>query len=100
MAYSEQQIVNDVVAHANQEGSGFRNWYAGIASDPQQRLFTDHGVPQGTGWWIHREATSSAAARRAEQALLAAGFDGGPGGGDETTRHVYAYRKVAGVTNP
>ena len=97
---TDQQILNEIVAHANKEGGGYGSWYAGVASDPEQRLFSDHNVPRQDAWWIHREAASSTSARDVEAALLRLGFDGGPGGGDYTTEHVYAYRKILRVTNP
>ncbi len=98
MAYTEQQIYNDILAHVGNDTK--RVWYVGIASDVRQRLFTDHSVSEANGSWIYRQATSSDHARNVEAALFKLGFDGGPGGGDNTTDYVYAYRKVAGVTNP
>ena len=91
-------IANDIKAHADREGSGYRNWYCGIAADPDQRLFNNHNVPEG-GWWIKRDAGSEQTARDTEDYLVGLGFDGGGGGGDYSTIHVYAYKKIPGVTN-
>lgn len=87
-------IVNTIVAHADKEGSGYKNWYCGIASDPNSRLFNDHNVSKNS-WWIHRDAGNETDVRDTENRLLALGFDGGDGGGDYTTKHVYAYRKTS-----
>ncbi len=93
-------IVDDIKAHADQEGSGYRNWYCGIAANPDQRIFNDHNVPKGEGvaWWIKRNAGGEQAARDTEDYLVNLGFDGGGGGGDYSTIHVYAYKKIPGVT--
>ena len=93
-------IVNDIKSHADNEGSGYGNWYCGIASDPDTRLFNDHNVPKGEGkaWWIKRNAESEQSARDTEDYLLQLGFDGNPGGDDYSTIHVYAYKKISGVT--
>lgn len=88
-------IVNEIVAHADKEGSGYRNWYCGIASDPKSRLFNDHNVSKENAWWIHRDAGNELNARDTEECLLKLGFDGDGGGGDSTTKHVYAYRKTS-----
>ena len=93
-------IVNEIKSHANQEGSGYSNWYCGIASDPDQRLFNDHNVPKGKGkaWWIKKEAENEQNARDTEEYLLRLGFDGDTGGGDYNTVYVYAYKKIVGIT--
>lgn len=30
-------IANDIKNHADNEGSGYRNWYCGIAADPRTK---------------------------------------------------------------
>ncbi|MDD5489629.1 MAG: hypothetical protein PHP25_03045 [Candidatus Moranbacteria bacterium] len=96
----DNTIANDIKGHADSEGSGYGNWYCGIATDPDTRLFNDHNVPKGEGkaWWIKRNAGSSQTARDTEDYLLRLGFDGNPGGGDYSTIHIYAYKKIPGVT--
>ncbi len=90
-------IVNNISSHANQEGSGYSNWYCGIASNPDQRLFDDHNVSKEEGWWIKKDAGNEQNARDTEKHLLDLGFDGGGGGGDNPT-YVYAYRKIPETT--
>lgn len=72
-------------------------WYTGVASDPRQRLFLDHNVPQSGGnGWIYRECENAAIAREVVDHLIKnLGTDGEYGDGDDSARYVYAYRKTA-----
>lgn len=88
----QKEIVNQICEHADKESSGYKNWYCGIASNPKERLFNDHNVPEKNSWWIHSNAQTEQNARDTEQYLLKLGFKGGEGGGDSTTIHVYAYK--------
>lgn len=87
-----QQIITDVVNHINQCGGSYRDWYAGIASDPKERLFSGHGVNKETDAWIHRPCGSEDVARDIERHFLAKGCQGDEGGGDYRTAHFYAYK--------
>jgi len=69
------------------------NWYVGIASSIDDRLFGDHQVHRQNDVWIHRQALNATHARSAEAMLLELGHDGGRSGGDLTTTYVYAFRK-------
>jgi hypothetical protein len=89
MTKTSSEIVTDIKTHA---GTPYSGWYAGIASDPKERLFSDHKVDEKNGSWIYRTAATNADARTAEDALHVEGFDGGPGGGDAGTKAVYAYK--------
>jgi hypothetical protein len=96
MAKNNQDIVTDIKAHiAKSPNTKYGDWYVGIASDPKQRLFSEHNVSQENGSWIYTEAVSSDAARAVEKYFIEQmKTDGGSGGGDSTTRFVYAYRKT------
>lgn len=85
-----QEIVDAITEHVGNDK--YSNWYAGIAADPEDRLFGYHEVDRKNGKWIYDSATSNASARSAEDALHRAGFKGGPGGGDSKTKGVYAYK--------
>jgi len=97
-ALPAQQVYDEIVAHINRQGSTYSSWYCGIASNWQERLFTDHCVPRNSPC-IARRCYTSGDARNVEVALLNLGCDGGKGGGDITTVYVYAYPKGT-MTNP
>lgn len=88
----KSDIVAQICAHADKEGSGYNKWYCGIAADPAERLFSGHNVPKDNSWWIHRNAQTEQNARDTEAYLVKLGFAGGEGGGDSTTVNVYAYK--------
>lgn len=88
----KQDIINQICAHADSEGSGYKKWYCGIATDPAERLFNGHNVPEKNSWWIHRNVQTEQNARDTEAHLIKLGFTGGEGGGDSTTVYVYAYK--------
>ena len=86
-----QQIIADIEAHIRNSRHAYREWYAGITADIEQRLFGAHRVPRENHWRIHREADSANIARDVEAYFLQRGCQGGGGGGDNTSRYVYAY---------
>jgi len=88
-----QTVLDDIVTHINKQGGPYRAWYAGIASNWEDRLFNYHQVPRKDYWFIERQCFNSTDARSVEQALLKLGCDGGGGGGDQATVYVYAYLK-------
>lgn len=86
-------IVAEIVQYIKGCGGIFSEWYVGIASDPTQRLFTDHNVNKGSGHWIYREAQNSDTARVIEEHIIETyKTKGDTGGGDNTTKYVYAYK--------
>jgi hypothetical protein len=87
----EQSVMAEIVACMQKYG-GYSAWYVGIASDPRQRLFTDHSVSETRDAWIYRDLGDDTSSRRVEKAFLDAGCQGGGGGGDWRTRFVYAYK--------
>ncbi|MEM6899561.1 MAG: hypothetical protein AAF583_07325 [Pseudomonadota bacterium] len=92
-----QSVVDEIAAHIQKQGGAPSDWYAGITSNVEQRVFGDHSVPRKDHWRIHRCAKSSDDARAAEKALLDWGCDGGGGGGDDSSVYVYAYLKSPGT---
>jgi hypothetical protein len=94
-----QQVYNEIEAHIKKQGGAYSDWYIGIASDWENRLFNEHQVPRKDYWFITRQCQNNQAARNVEEALLKLGCDGGGGGGDDKTVYVYAYLKGT-MTNP
>ena len=92
---SAQQVFDDIVAYIKTQGGPAQNWYAGIATDAEERLFSDHNVSKKNGWWIYLPCKNSTNARNVEKALLEYGCVGGGGGGNSTTKKVYAYLKTS-----
>lgn len=100
MAKSKQEIIDEIKAHIQKEGSGYLTWYVGISEDAEDRLFNGHGVSKENGWWIYRGASSASVAREIETHFInTLGTDGAPGGGSDKSNQVYAYKKTS-VTNP
>jgi len=89
---SKQQALAEIRAYIAQCGGNYPAWYAGIASNPQERLFSGHSVKERSDCWIYRTCDSNADARSVENALLSLGAKGGPCGGDDATKAVYAYK--------
>ena len=85
-----QSALADITTHIQKCQSVCSRWYAGIATDPRQRLFTDHNVSEHGGTWIFRNAGSESGAREVEKRLLRKGCKGGCGGG-KNPQSVYAY---------
>jgi hypothetical protein len=89
---SKQQVLADITAYIAKSGGNYPSWYAGIASDPRDRLFNGHCVKENGDYWIYRTCDSDEDARSVENALLRLGAKGGPCGGDKATKAVYAYQ--------
>lgn len=95
MAKSKKTIISEIKEHMKKRGGNYSDWYVGIASDPRERLFTEHNVDEKKDAWIYRKCDNSDIAREIEEyfvEILSTG--GGAGGGDETTKYVYAYKKA------
>jgi hypothetical protein len=80
-------------------GHSNADWYVGIASEVEQRLFGHHHVDRKLDTWLYRKAVSVTVARDIQAACQAAGCDGGSRDGDKTTVFVYAFLK-SDYTNP
>jgi hypothetical protein len=94
-----QDAYDEILAHIQKQGGTYSQWYCGIASDWEDRLFNDHNVPRKDHWRTVRQCYNNSDARAVEKSLLDLGCDGGGGGGDESTVYVYAYLKGS-MTDP
>jgi hypothetical protein len=96
MAKTNEVIIAEIKAFMAKWGGYYSDWYAGIASDPRQRLFNDHNVDEKKDGWIFREAFNSESARSVEDYFVnVLKTSGNTGGGDNTTKFVYAYKKAS-----
>jgi hypothetical protein len=89
-----QQAYNETVAHMNKLGR-YEDWYAGIASDWDTRLFSDHRVPRQGAGYIVRKCHNDKDSTAVEDALRKLGCDGGGIVGNKETVYVYAYLKTS-----
>lgn len=87
-----QQVVNQTEGYMAKFKGRYSDWYAGIAADPKQRLFNDHGVDEKYDAWVYHHCGTDDLARAIEHYFLDKGCKGGPGGGDEATHFFYAYK--------
>ncbi len=85
------QIVQEIDSYIKQNGGGYHQWYAGIATNPRDRLFSDHNVDEKSGTWIYQDCGSENTARQIEKYFLNLGCKGGTGGGI-SPKFVYAYK--------
>ena len=83
-----------LVGYITQHGGIYSQWYAGIAANPKNRLFSGHGLTE-QGVWAFDFVPTSEQARQVEQALFKRGCDGGSGGGDATSNGIYVYGKTS-----
>ncbi len=96
MAKLKKTIKSEIKKYMKENGGAYSKWYAGVATYPRKRLFTEHNVDEKNSCSIYRKATSSNTARKVEEYLVKRlGTDGGTGGGDESTKYVYAYKKAS-----
>ena len=86
-----QSIINDINEHMKKSGITNANWYVGVTSDLNERLFGYHNVPRKNHWYIHRCAENDTDARNIEVAYHKVGCKGSGGGGDRSAVFVYAY---------
>jgi len=86
-----QEVYDALVAYMNKFTEPASSWYAGIAADPRDRLFSDHNVNETNGQWAFDTCSTDTDARAVEAAMLKLGCKGGGGGGDHTTKSCYVY---------
>lgn len=80
-----------------QHGKYYREFYVGIASDPNDRLINGHGVTTATPNIYWTSPLQTEYVRSLEKYFLTKGTMGGPGGGDNNTCYIYCY-KIASNT--
>ena len=94
IAETEEEIIEAIENHIESQGDDFSEWYVGITSDPDTRLFDQHDVlKKNSDDWIVCVAKNSNIARKAEEHFTKWDItDGGGGGGNSRSRFVYAYK--------
>jgi hypothetical protein len=84
-------ISGEIDAHMSSSGFPNKDWYVGVTSDINERLFGFHRVPRKEHWFIYRRCVNAASARALETAYHKAGCKGSTGGGDDSCVYIYAY---------
>lgn len=90
----EQAIINAIDEHLKKSNKQYYNqFYIGITSDVNARLFGAHKVPRENHWWIYRFADNEQIARDVERHYIDLGMQGGEGGGtgEGNVTCVYCY---------
>lgn len=90
MSFSD--AINWLVASIERQGGLLTGWYVGITSNPDTRLFNDHGVDKANGNWAFTQCIDSSTSRQVERYFNQRGTKGDSGGGDNTSNYVYAYK--------
>jgi len=94
-----ESIVGEFEKYINKRGGAATSWYAGVAADPEDRLFNGHSVLRDSDAWIYDKAYSAEAAASIERYFIeVVGTDGGGGGWTETSNWAYLYRKTPYTT--
>ncbi|MDD4271339.1 MAG: hypothetical protein PHF50_00880 [Patescibacteria group bacterium] len=95
MAETKDTIINAIKNFISQNGGKSSDYYVGVTSDPEKRLFDEHKVSRN-GVYDYWEAISADFARAAEKYYVELiGTDGGTGGGDGYSKYVYIYEKTS-----
>ena len=93
---TKQEIIDAIEKHLGCSLKRYyQDFYVGITSDINARLFDAHNVPERGHWYIYRLADTEDIAREVEKYFLDLGMDGGTGGGtgDGNVQYVYCYEK-------
>ena len=86
--YEEAAI--DLIIFMSEQNAPNYAFYAGITTDPTQRLFDEHQLPHNQPHRVVR-CENHQEARELEKQLHKSGCDGGPGGEDNSSEYVYVY---------
>jgi len=93
MAKTKEEAKKHLKDYILSNGGNYPDWYTGIASEIEQRLFNDHSVDQKNGLWAWAKCQSADVAREVEDYLInTLGTKGGLGGGDDSSEYVYTYK--------
>lgn len=89
-----QTVVQQTKAYMSKFGGYYSDWYAGVAADAKDRLFSGHSVSETGGTWIFHDCVTDTTARQVEDHFLRLGCKGDTGGGNNPapSRYFYAYR--------
>ena len=88
-------IVQEIENHlAFCNGVYHKNYCVGITDDPEEKLFSKHGIDKDEGCWIYLKASSTEEAKKAEVEMESRGMKVCYCDEGETNQFVYCYRIV------
>lgn len=70
MVFSVQQVKYEFLAYIKEFDPTFANWYVGIADQPKQVLFDQHGVRDDEDPWLYKQLLTNRAARTVQDYFL------------------------------
>ncbi|MBN1383270.1 MAG: hypothetical protein JW983_00110 [Elusimicrobia bacterium] len=93
MANTEEDIKNEIKNHMRKYGGSLLDWYVGITSDPESRLFGEHKVDKNKNSWLYIQTNDETARNVGHYFVNYLGTDG-KANGVEHSSYVYIYRKT------
>ncbi len=94
-----REFITQFTDYIKSNGGNPSEWYSGITSDPEDRIFEKHNVNKSKDLYIYDDAEIEVYARTIEKYLVEKiGMKGVPHDGDLDTTWVYAY-KITPETN-
>lgn len=70
MVFSVQQVKYEFLAYIKEFDPTFSNWYVGLADQPKQALFEQHGVRDAEDPWLYKQLLTHRAARTVSQYFI------------------------------
>ncbi len=89
---SRDSIIQDIKNHIKTNGDSPSDWYVGITSSTDQRLFVEHNVDKKNDAWILKESDTENIAREVEKYFTEEFGTKGDQGGGINPCYVYAYK--------
>ena len=90
---TQEEIKTEIRQFIEEKGGRILDWYVGISSAPEERLFQEHGLIKNNDDWIYRTAESQDEAKRIGKYFAVMIRTDGAGYGELNASTVYAYRK-------
>jgi hypothetical protein len=90
---SSDKFVGKFSAYIKKHGGGPKDWYVGITSDPDDRLFKEHKVQINSPEYIYDNAGTEENASAVKEYLIGSlGTLGFTGSGNQSEIWIYAYK--------
>ena len=94
---SKQVLASQIAIHVRERGNVYKDWYIGIAADPESALFTDHTVKEDGDEWIFNACATASDAREVAECFIKDDMKGDIASNDPSAVWEYAY-KISSTT--